>query len=348
MTRCIRLPAPRGSITDRHDAPLAVNAADVGSGVDRVLVVPALLRARPADVDRLAELTGRPREELHAQLAAAADTTLSLPVAEVPRGTGDAVTAAGIAGVFVVAGAAPGVPDRRRCSDRCSASPGWPRPRTRSAGPTCRRARSSAGPASSSSTTRCCAGSTGDSACTSTRRACRSRSASGRTPCPAPTCGSRSTWACSGGWTPAWPRPCARSPGPAAGSAPPSRWTRDRGRSSPSRARRRSTTTSTGRRSTPRALQGLAGAPGSPMLEHVTQAVAPPGSTFKLVVAAANQAHPVFAPAPGHPHRGRLHLRRPHLRQLEADGPDEPGAVDRHLQRRLLLQARRRARGRTR
>jgi cell division protein FtsI/penicillin-binding protein 2 len=32
------------------------------------------------------------------------------------------------------------------------------------------------------------------------------------------------------------------------------------------------------------------------MLEHVTQAVAPPGSTFKLVVAAANQAHPVWAP----------------------------------------------------
>ena len=28
----------------------------------------------------------------------------------------------------------------------------------------------------------------------------------------------------------------------------------------------------------------------------MTQAVAPPGSTFKLVVAAANQAHPVFAP----------------------------------------------------
>ena len=32
------------------------------------------------------------------------------------------------------------------------------------------------------------------------------------------------------------------------------------------------------------------------MLEHVTQAVVPPGSTFKLVVAAANQAHPAFAP----------------------------------------------------
>jgi cell division protein FtsI/penicillin-binding protein 2 len=45
-----------------------------------------------------------------------------------------------------------------------------------------------------------------------------------------------------------------------------------------------------------RAMRAVADAPGSPMLEHVTQAVAPPGSTFKLVVAAANQAHPVFGP----------------------------------------------------
>ena len=103
MTRCIRLPAPRGSITDRQDAPLAVNAADVGAGVDRVLVVPALLRSHPADVDRLAELTGQPREQLHTMLAAAADTKLSLPVADVSRSTGEAVTAAGIAGVLVVA-----------------------------------------------------------------------------------------------------------------------------------------------------------------------------------------------------------------------------------------------------
>jgi cell division protein FtsI/penicillin-binding protein 2 len=44
------------------------------------------------------------------------------------------------------------------------------------------------------------------------------------------------------------------------------------------------------------ALKALAAAPGSPMLEHVTQGVAPPGSTFKLVVASANQAHPVLAP----------------------------------------------------
>src|SRR3954466_8064846 len=94
MTRCVRLPASRGSIIDRHDAPLAVNAVDAGSGVDRVHVVPALLLDRPADIDRLAELTGRPRDELHAQIGAAPRTTLSLPVADVPRGVGDAVAAA--------------------------------------------------------------------------------------------------------------------------------------------------------------------------------------------------------------------------------------------------------------
>jgi cell division protein FtsI/penicillin-binding protein 2/cell division protein FtsW (lipid II flippase) len=103
MTRCVRLPAPRGAITDRHDEPLAVNAADVGRGVDRVLAVPALVRARPADVERLAQLTGRPAEDLRAQLQAAPGTTLSLPVADVPRAAGDAVTAAGIPGVLVVA-----------------------------------------------------------------------------------------------------------------------------------------------------------------------------------------------------------------------------------------------------
>src|SRR5687767_1533236 len=40
MTRCFRLPAPRGWITDRHDVPLAMDAVDAGTGVARVLVVP--------------------------------------------------------------------------------------------------------------------------------------------------------------------------------------------------------------------------------------------------------------------------------------------------------------------
>src|SRR3954467_4030804 len=61
MTRCVRLPASRGSIIDRHDAPLAVNAVDAGSGVDRVHVVPALLLDRPADIDRLPAVPGRGR-----------------------------------------------------------------------------------------------------------------------------------------------------------------------------------------------------------------------------------------------------------------------------------------------
>lgn len=103
MTRCFRLPAARGTITDRHDVPVALDAADAGVGVDRVLVVPALLRTRPADVDRLAVLVGRPPADLRAQLAATEGTTLSLPVADVPRPVSDAVSAAAIEGVFVVA-----------------------------------------------------------------------------------------------------------------------------------------------------------------------------------------------------------------------------------------------------
>src|SRR5690349_9447756 len=102
MTRCVRLPAPRGEILDRHDAPLAVDATAVGSGVDRVLAVPALLLAHPAALDHLADLIGRPRPDLRAQLRAVDRTTLSMPVGDVPPAVGDAVGAAGIAGAFVV------------------------------------------------------------------------------------------------------------------------------------------------------------------------------------------------------------------------------------------------------
>ncbi|MBO0850017.1 MAG: penicillin-binding protein, partial [Pseudonocardia sp.] len=42
------------------------------------------------------------------------------------------------------------------------------------------------------------------------------------------------------------------------------------------------------------ALGELADAPGSPMREQAAQSAAPPGSTFKLVVATANQLHPVL------------------------------------------------------
>ncbi|HEY3088719.1 MAG TPA: FtsW/RodA/SpoVE family cell cycle protein [Jatrophihabitantaceae bacterium] len=43
-------------------------------------------------------------------------------------------------------------------------------------------------------------------------------------------------------------------------------------------------------------LADLNSAPGDPQLEHATQLAAPPGSTFKLVVAAANMAHPTWSP----------------------------------------------------
>ena len=45
-----------------------------------------------------------------------------------------------------------------------------------------------------------------------------------------------------------------------------------------------------------RALARLARRPASPMLEHVTQVAAPPGSTFKLVVAAASMRRGVVPP----------------------------------------------------
>ncbi len=44
------------------------------------------------------------------------------------------------------------------------------------------------------------------------------------------------------------------------------------------------------------ALVSLGAAAGNPQLEHVTQVAAPPGSTFKLVVAAVNMAHHVVPP----------------------------------------------------
>ena len=44
------------------------------------------------------------------------------------------------------------------------------------------------------------------------------------------------------------------------------------------------------------ALDRAASAAGDPMLEHVTRAVAPPGSTFKLVVASADMAQPAIQP----------------------------------------------------
>jgi cell division protein FtsI/penicillin-binding protein 2/cell division protein FtsW (lipid II flippase) len=295
MTRCVRLPASRGAITDRHGLPLAVNAADVGSGVDRVLVVPALLRVRPGSVDRLADLTRRPREELHVQLNAAAGTTLSLPVAEVDRSTGTAVTSAGIDGVFVVA---------------------EPR-RTYPAGPLLGPVLGFTGVATPQDVERWpdlppgeVVGRAGlEQQYDAVLRGINGRQclyvdpkgvpvALGERQDPVP--GADLRLSIDLGLQQQLDTSLA-----AAVRAQP----RPRGRIGAAVAMDPRSGQILAMASTPSfdnniygppvdagALQGLAAAPGSPMLEHVTQAVAPPGSTFKLVVAAANQAHPVFAP----------------------------------------------------
>ncbi|HVH22900.1 MAG TPA: penicillin-binding transpeptidase domain-containing protein, partial [Pseudonocardia sp.] len=295
MTRCLRLPAPRGSITDRHGAPLAVNAADAGTGVDRVLAVPALLRARPSDGDRLADLIGQPREQLHAQLAPAADTTLSLPIAEVPRSTAEAVTAAGITGVLVVA-------DPRRAY-----------PTGALLGPVL----GFTGLATPQDVQRwpgLPAGEIVGRAGLEQQYDAVLRGINGRqclyvdpTGVPValgerldPVPGAHLRLSIDLGLQQQLDTSLA-----AAVRAQP----RPRGRIGAAVAMDPRSGQILAIASTPSfdnsvygppvdatALRDQADAPGSPMLEHVTQAVAPPGSTFKLVIAAANQAQPVFAP----------------------------------------------------
>jgi len=294
MTRCVRVPATRGAITDRHDAPLAVNAADVGLGVDRVVVVPALLRARPGDVERLAQLTGRPRSELDDQLRAAGGT-LSLPVAEVPRAAGDAVTAAGIAAVWVV-------PEPRRAY-----------PQGALLGPVL--------------------GFTGVATATDERRwpGLPRGEVVGRAGLEQQydavlrgVNGRQCMYVDPGGVPVALGERVDPVPGADLRLSLDLGLQRqlDTGLAAAVRAQPRPTgkigaavamDPRSGQvlamASTPSfddnvygppvdggALAALASAPGSPMLEHVSQAVAPPGSTFKLVVAAANQAHPVLRP----------------------------------------------------
>ena len=295
MTRCIRLPAPRGAITDRHDVPLAVNAADAGTGVDRVVVVPALLRTRPADVYRLAELTGRQAADLHGQIAAAEGTTLSLPVAEVPRGTGNAVDAAGIAGVFVV-------PEPRRSYPHGAllgpvlgfAGVATPEDEERWPGLPSGELVGRAGL---------------ERQYDAVLRGINGRQcvyvdpigvpvALGERQDPVPGADlrlsidlglQRQLDAGLAAAMRAQPRPQGKI-GAAVAMDP---------RSGQVLALASAPSFDNNVYGPPvdaGALQALADAPGSPMLEHVTQAVAPPGSTFKLVVAAANQAHPVFAP----------------------------------------------------
>jgi cell division protein FtsI/penicillin-binding protein 2/cell division protein FtsW (lipid II flippase) len=295
MTRCVRLPAPRGSIADRHDAPLAVNAADVGRGVDRVVVVPALLRTRPADLDRLAELTGRPPDDLRAQIDAVPGTTLSLPVAEVPRGIGEAVTAAGITGVFVL-------PEPRRWYPHGAllgpalGFVGVATPEDEERWPDLPLGEVVGRAGLEQQYDAVLRGINGRQCLYVDPKGVPVALAERQAPVPGADLRlsvdlslQRQLDAGLAAAVRAQPHPQGRI-GAAVAMDP---------RSGQILAMASTPSFDNNIYGPPldvAALQALAGAPGSPMLEHVTQAVAPPGSTFKLVVAAANQAHPVWAP----------------------------------------------------
>lgn len=94
MMRCTRVPAARGDITDRHGSPLAVDVRR-----DRVAAVPALVRS--GEVPRLAALTGRPESTLR-RLLARNGSSLDLTIASLPTAAGRRVLAAELAGVTVV------------------------------------------------------------------------------------------------------------------------------------------------------------------------------------------------------------------------------------------------------
>ncbi|MDT7620587.1 MAG: hypothetical protein QOF99_1488 [Pseudonocardiales bacterium] len=99
MSRCFRLPALRGEITDRHGTPVAASADD---GRARVVAVPALTRADPAAAARLASLTGQPTAAVRAALETAPAGVLAVPVADVAAPVAAAVSRAAISGVTVV------------------------------------------------------------------------------------------------------------------------------------------------------------------------------------------------------------------------------------------------------
>ena len=97
-TRCVPIPAPRGLITDRHGTPLTTNDHTTA----RVVAVPELLGRTPGDITLLAELTGQSAAALSTAVATARPTDVSVPVADLPTETGQQVAAAGIPGVVVV------------------------------------------------------------------------------------------------------------------------------------------------------------------------------------------------------------------------------------------------------
>ncbi|HLH68034.1 MAG TPA: FtsW/RodA/SpoVE family cell cycle protein [Candidatus Dormibacteraeota bacterium] len=96
MTRCVRLPAARGVITDRHGTPLVVNVPE-----SQVLVAPALLISDSGRMTTLAHLLGLSVEQLRGRLQGH-QLDLALDVANVPSSVASRIQAANLPGVVVV------------------------------------------------------------------------------------------------------------------------------------------------------------------------------------------------------------------------------------------------------
>jgi cell division protein FtsI/penicillin-binding protein 2 len=256
-------------------------------------VGPALLRTRPADVDRLVELTGR--ADMRARIGRAAGTTLSLRVASVPRDVGDAVAAAGIAGVSVV-------PEPRRWyPHRALLGPvlgfvGVATPEDEDRWPGLPPGEYVGRAGLEQEYDAVLRGING--------RQCLYVDPTGvpvalgerRDPVPGADLRlsldlglQRVLTAGLVDAVRAQPQPSGKV-GAAVAMDPRS------GRVLAIASTPSYDNNVYGPPVDVAALRSLAEAPGSPLLEHATQAVAPPGSTFKLVVAAANQARPVLGP----------------------------------------------------
>ena len=272
-----------------------MNAVDVGSGVDRVLVVPALLLARPADIDRLAELTGRPRDELHAQIGAApgprcrsrSRTCPAAPATQSPRPGSPACS---------WSRTRVGLPAGRRCSARCSASPGSPRPQDEERWPDLPQGEIVGRAGLEQQYDAVLRGINGRQCLYVNPQGVPAALGERQDPVPGADVRLSIDLGLQGQLDASLAAAVRAQPRP-------------RGRIGAAVAMDPKSGQVLAIASTPsfdnnvygppvdaRALRDRSGAPGSPMLEHVTQAVVPPGSTFKLVVAAANQAHPAFAP----------------------------------------------------
>jgi cell division protein FtsI/penicillin-binding protein 2/cell division protein FtsW (lipid II flippase) len=95
MTRCVSLPAPRGLITDRHGAVLAGNADQ-----SEVAAIPTVLRRNRAAVGALAGLLGRPSADV-AATATHSDGML-VKLGPVDAATAGRITAARVPGVVLL------------------------------------------------------------------------------------------------------------------------------------------------------------------------------------------------------------------------------------------------------